>query len=591
MMKINMFVKLSVFLLLISVINLSKVNYVQSLNVSNPNTIGLNNDYKKQAIEPFNYNWLRESKFNAKQFPYKKWENNMENTMTAFFSDITIKDDVIYFVKSSSTEKAVSLNALNSDGTEKWSVSIPRKAQNFNSGSAPVIGEDGTIYFNTTGRFERPGFENVPGTIVAVSSDGKIKWEYSPVTDYNVFVASNIFIASSGEIILPVAHRRFRDNAKIIAIAPDGKSERDIIKIPLKSANEAYDEPYFNINNEVHIAQGSDSTLYVTTNGNIGRHKSGLLISFTPSGVLNWRFVGKYREDFKTPSIIGKDNTIYTVFNNHLTLFNSKGEIKKVSSVKTNARALALFEEETIYVFSHSENYRDIDFLTTSIDLFNLDGENIQSINFDGAVICLNGAPVITSDGKIYFTAWKGGWLNRSNRIAKFYAMNPDGSIEWVHDTGRYARFSRVALDSEGTLYTFLAKINENRMFQTVLYSLGTKYIDIVIDGEVLETDTHAKLINNRTMVPMRAIFEALGAEVKWDPTTRTVTGISNDRIVQVEIDKKEAIVNGTKVSSDIAPFISNNRTYVPVRLIAESFGADVRWDGDYKVVYINIQK
>ena len=112
--------------------------------------------------------------------------------------------------------------------------------------------------------------------------------------------------------------------------------------------------------------------------------------------------------------------------------------------------------------------------------------------------------------------------------------------------------------------------------------------IKIMINSKICDFDTKPLIINSRTMVPMRAIFEALGAEVTWVDRTKTVVGVRNQKIVRLTINSDEAYIDGTEVSLDTAPVIVDSRTYVPVRFVSEALGEKVDWDGATKTVIIN---
>lgn len=111
--------------------------------------------------------------------------------------------------------------------------------------------------------------------------------------------------------------------------------------------------------------------------------------------------------------------------------------------------------------------------------------------------------------------------------------------------------------------------------------------IDVVLDDNILEFDVPPTSINGRTMVPLRIIFEALGAKVAWDGKTQTITGTKDNTVTVLKLNSKEAKVNGKIVLLDVAPVSINNRTLVPVRFISESLGANVDWDGTTKTVII----
>jgi hypothetical protein len=86
-------------------------------------------------------------------------------------------------------------------------------------------------------------------------------------------------------------------------------------------------------------------------------------------------------------------------------------------------------------------------------------------------------------------------------------------------------------------------------------------------------------------MVPMRGVFENLDATVKWDATTKKITALKGNRIVELTVDSKEALINNKKVILTIAPQIIKGRTMVPIRFVGESLEAEVIWiPKDYTV-------
>lgn len=112
--------------------------------------------------------------------------------------------------------------------------------------------------------------------------------------------------------------------------------------------------------------------------------------------------------------------------------------------------------------------------------------------------------------------------------------------------------------------------------------------INVTLNGETLVFDVAPQLIDNRTMVPLRKIFEAMGAVVDWNNDTQTVTATKGDKIVIATINSKNVYISGETKTLDVPPMIINDRTLVPVRFVAESFGANVNWDEVTKTVVIN---
>lgn len=112
--------------------------------------------------------------------------------------------------------------------------------------------------------------------------------------------------------------------------------------------------------------------------------------------------------------------------------------------------------------------------------------------------------------------------------------------------------------------------------------------IKVILNGKPLTFDVQPTLINDRTMVPMRAIFEALGARVAWNDQNEAVTGISRaGKRVVIAIGSNTAMVNGKASEIDQPPVLINDRTLVPLRFISESFDCKVDWDDATQTVTI----
>lgn len=90
---------------------------------------------------------------------------------------------------------------------------------------------------------------------------------------------------------------------------------------------------------------------------------------------------------------------------------------------------------------------------------------------------------------------------------------------------------------------------------------------------------------SGRTLTSLRAISEALGAEIQW-VQNKAVVKKDNTTIILYP-DKKEILVNNVKKSIDVAPVIINKRMVVPIRFLAENLGAEVIWDNASKSVII----
>lgn len=113
--------------------------------------------------------------------------------------------------------------------------------------------------------------------------------------------------------------------------------------------------------------------------------------------------------------------------------------------------------------------------------------------------------------------------------------------------------------------------------------------ISVLVNGRTLTLDVPPVIRDGRTLAPLRAIFEALGASVEWDNATRTIISRRKDRSIVLQIDSHTARVNNSPIVLSVPPVIIGGRTMVSVRFIAESLGATVTWDERTRTVSVQM--
>jgi len=111
--------------------------------------------------------------------------------------------------------------------------------------------------------------------------------------------------------------------------------------------------------------------------------------------------------------------------------------------------------------------------------------------------------------------------------------------------------------------------------------------ISIIIDGVRLSTDQAPVMVNGRTMVPLRAIFEAFNATIKWNQKAQTVTATKDDTTIMLKIGSKTATINNKAVTLDVPGLNLKGRTMVPTRFVSEALGHEVGWNPKTQVVTI----
>lgn len=93
--------------------------------------------------------------------------------------------------------------------------------------------------------------------------------------------------------------------------------------------------------------------------------------------------------------------------------------------------------------------------------------------------------------------------------------------------------------------------------------------IRVFINGTPVEFDQPPVIVNDRTLVPFRTVFEALGAEVGWDEATQTVTGTRQGRVITLQIGGSEMLVDGQIKYLDVPAQLLGGRTLIPVRAVS----------------------
>ena len=122
-----------------------------------------------------------------------------------------------------------------------------------------------------------------------------------------------------------------------------------------------------------------------------------------------------------------------------------------------------------------------------------------------------------------------------------------------------------------------------------IILTIGKKAA--MVFGEKKLNDVAPIIVNDRTMLPARFVAESLGAKVSWDEEKREVKIVSGKTEILIYIDSDKAFINGKEVTLDSPAFIRDDRTYTPVRFVAEALGAKVEWNEDEQKVTITNQK
>lgn len=119
--------------------------------------------------------------------------------------------------------------------------------------------------------------------------------------------------------------------------------------------------------------------------------------------------------------------------------------------------------------------------------------------------------------------------------------------------------------------------------------------ITVYVNGEEIVSDVPAMIINDRTVLPMRTIFEKLGANVTWMAEDQLIFATKGEDMMVMQIGNSQMSVQTIDedcievVDLDTAPFVYNDRTFVPVRAVAEALDANIVWDSETQTVNVTL--
>jgi len=110
---------------------------------------------------------------------------------------------------------------------------------------------------------------------------------------------------------------------------------------------------------------------------------------------------------------------------------------------------------------------------------------------------------------------------------------------------------------------------------------------NINIDGRQITLDQPAVMVGDHVMVPLRGVFENLGASVDYHPDERSIVAHRNGTRVTLYLGSTTAMVNGQSETLDAPPLAVNSRILVPLRFVSEALGAEVHWMANTQTVNI----
>lgn len=172
--------------------------------------------------------------------------------------------------------------------------------------------------------------------------------------------------------------------------------------------------------------------------------------------------------------------------------------------------------------------------------------------------------------------------------------VSKDGERLYIDNDGSYCWVDKIEIVNDVlNIHYLLDDMGNNDGVKTLdlskIYRESQKAneVKVLLNGDPVEFDQPPEIVNERTLVPIRAVMEKMGGEVVWHGDTNTTEIRFDGNRMQLVLNSTTAFYNNEAYKLDVAPQAINNRTLMPLRFIAEKFGFDVGWDGETRTVII----
>lgn len=326
-----------------------------------------------------------------------------------------------------------------------------------------------------------------------------------------------------------------------------------------------YEPIVIEISSDEAITKGEENGKKISLKTNYGVFKEEMSVS-------EWSLLGC--DGVAIESITKIDNKTVEI-----TLYGNSSDIYSTSQISVEFNSELLDYEDTEKIRMDEDGVR--------AKMYRSD----NTITLAGQIRPRSGGAVPVSKYKVSFDTNGGSEVANQSVTRNMTAREPDAPEKegytfagWFLDKDfaeEYDFSSKVTKNI--TLY---AKWNEIDLTKNqIILTIGKK--EAMVFGEDKTNDVAPQIKEDRAYLPARFVAENLGAEVLWNGDAETVTISKDDIEIVITIGAKTAIVNGDEIELDYPAFVENDRTFTPVRFVAERLRADVDWTPDNEVITI----
>ncbi|TDF93598.1 copper amine oxidase [Paenibacillus piri] len=194
------------------------------------------------------------------------------------------------------------------------------------------------------------------------------------------------------------------------------------------------------------------------------------------------------------------------------------------------------------------------------------------------------------NSGKVYYVEvvpslnWK-GWKLVSADLSEYnlkYPITVRNIYVVNEEIGQDERAAKGKVGIDDVTFSYKGQVNVPSKNSV---NLTINKTAVSVNGKGMTLEQAPIIEKGNTLIPIRFVTDALGGTVRWDDKERKVTVIRGDKMVDLWVDNLDLIVNGQRITAEVAPKIMNNLTVVPLRILSENLGWKVTWDEKTKQI------
>jgi hypothetical protein len=173
---------------------------------------------------------------------------------------------------------------------------------------------------------------------------------------------------------------------------------------------------------------------------------------------------------------------------------------------------------------------------------------------------------------------WK-GWKLVSADLSEYnfkYPISVKSVYVYNDKIGQDERAAKGKIDIDDITFSYKGQLTAAA---NNAVSLTVNKTAVAVNGKSMTLEQAPVIVRGNTLIPIRFVTDALGGTVRWDDQERKVTVLRGDKMVDLWVDHADLLVNGQRITAEVAPQIMNNLTVVPLRILSENLGWKVTWD------------